>query len=357
MYKICLGLGLGLAVRLLWANPIAVVEPWLSCSLDDAGSIQALGGQISCGSFVPGILGSALRLEATENLCITLPSEPSGAGFPWESGSLDFWFRLEGWQGPLPLGRVPGLVLLEQDGSRYGVWLGQEPATGLVGLIGAAGVDNFCATTDSGYLTYEDLAPHVSPGVWHHLALFWVWSGIPEAGQHRLALFVDGQGYGSAWSEAALPQFPALPESSIRMIINELAQGTCELDELHVFPYWPELGWTVNELSLHYMLNPGQPWYTIAVAQDPPRGFQLAQNTPNPFNPNTTITFQLPQSEFVTLKLYDPAGREVATLLEGVQGQGLHELRFDGSALASGVYYYRLEAGALRETRGMLLLK
>ncbi len=85
--------------------------------------------------------------------------------------------------------------------------------------------------------------------------------------------------------------------------------------------------------------------------------FSLAQNYPNPFNPATTIVFTLPRSEYTTLKIYNILGTEVATLISGKMPAGLHKKIFDGSKLASGVYYYQINAGAFREVKKMVLLR
>ena len=88
-----------------------------------------------------------------------------------------------------------------------------------------------------------------------------------------------------------------------------------------------------------------------------PGQFVLMQNYPNPFNPTTTIAYTLPQAASVRLSVYDLYGREVATLVAGVQAPGRYEETFDASALASGIYFYRIEAGAFRQTRQLILLK
>jgi hypothetical protein len=75
-----------------------------------------------------------------------------------------------------------------------------------------------------------------------------------------------------------------------------------------------------------------------------PGSFRLAQNYPNPFNPSTTLSFDIPQTSFVVLKIFDVLGREVTTAVSGVLKPGSHSARFDGSRYASGVYFYRLEA-------------
>ncbi|MCB0275519.1 MAG: SMP-30/gluconolactonase/LRE family protein [Calditrichaeota bacterium] len=88
-----------------------------------------------------------------------------------------------------------------------------------------------------------------------------------------------------------------------------------------------------------------------------PQGYRLQQNFPNPFNPETVIRYHLSQNARVSLRVFDLSGREVAVLADGEQGAGEHAVRFDGSAVASGVYFYRLESGASAETRKMVLLR
>ena len=88
-----------------------------------------------------------------------------------------------------------------------------------------------------------------------------------------------------------------------------------------------------------------------------PESFALEANYPNPFNPQTTLGFALPQMAQVRLVVYDVLGREVARLLEGTLAAGRHEAVFDASGLPTGVYLYRLEADGYAQTRRMLLVK
>ena len=89
-----------------------------------------------------------------------------------------------------------------------------------------------------------------------------------------------------------------------------------------------------------------------------PAAYSLNQNYPNPFNPSTVISYQLKSAGPVRLTVYDVLGREVRTLVNGEEEeQGAHEVRFDGSGLASGVYMYRLQAGGFVQQRKMLLEK
>jgi hypothetical protein len=89
----------------------------------------------------------------------------------------------------------------------------------------------------------------------------------------------------------------------------------------------------------------------------------LTQNFPNPFNPNTIINYQLPISNFVSLKVYDAIGKEVSTLVNEKQNAGSYEIEFNGEGLPSGIYFYKLEVGSPREarkfveTKRMILLK
>ncbi len=94
-----------------------------------------------------------------------------------------------------------------------------------------------------------------------------------------------------------------------------------------------------------------------------PAGFRLHQNFPNPFNSSTTIEFEITAAGFVSLSVYDVLGRKVSTLVEGALEPGVHRRTFDGNALASGIYFYRLEAVERgrglheRQTRKLLLIR
>jgi hypothetical protein len=88
-----------------------------------------------------------------------------------------------------------------------------------------------------------------------------------------------------------------------------------------------------------------------------PDQFELHQNYPNPFNPSTAISYQLTSAAFVTIKVFDALGQEVATLENEERQSGVHTVRWDGSRSPSGVYFYQLTAGGLRASKTMVLLK
>lgn len=88
-----------------------------------------------------------------------------------------------------------------------------------------------------------------------------------------------------------------------------------------------------------------------------PVEFVLEQNYPNPFNPSTKISYRLPVSSSITLKVYDLTGREVATLVDEYKTAGSYVVDFNAEGLSSGMYFYKLQAGSLVETKKMILLK
>ncbi|HVO76317.1 MAG TPA: carboxypeptidase regulatory-like domain-containing protein [Ignavibacteriaceae bacterium] len=88
-----------------------------------------------------------------------------------------------------------------------------------------------------------------------------------------------------------------------------------------------------------------------------PEFYKLSQNYPNPFNPSTIINYEIPSSGLVTLKIYDVLGREVKTLVSEVKNPGRYNVKFDGSNLSSGLYFYRITTNNFTETKKMLMLK
>jgi hypothetical protein len=93
--------------------------------------------------------------------------------------------------------------------------------------------------------------------------------------------------------------------------------------------------------------------------------YALMQNYPNPFNPTTTIKFSIPNSQLVTIKVYDLLGREISTLVNEEKQPGYYEIKFNGTSLPSGVYFYRLQAGdpsfrsgqGFTQTKKLVLMK
>ncbi|HET9130598.1 MAG TPA: phospholipase D-like domain-containing protein, partial [Terriglobia bacterium] len=88
-----------------------------------------------------------------------------------------------------------------------------------------------------------------------------------------------------------------------------------------------------------------------------PRTTTVSQNYPNPFNPTTNFEMRIAKTGFVTLKVFDVLGREVATILSETKSPGVYTVTWDASKLASGVYLYRMQSGGVLQTRKMILLR
>jgi hypothetical protein len=105
--------------------------------------------------------------------------------------------------------------------------------------------------------------------------------------------------------------------------------------------------------------NTGEPWGDLLTksAAEMPQTFSIKPAYPNPFNPITTLRFSLPQAARVSLSIYDISGRLVTTLVDGWRYAGTHDVTFDGSNSASGIYIYRLNAGDFTASGKMVLVK
>jgi hypothetical protein len=109
-----------------------------------------------------------------------------------------------------------------------------------------------------------------------------------------------------------------------------------------------DINGTVHEYDLTAQATPEAPM---------PVEYALHQNYPNPFNPTTTLSFDLLESGFASLKVYNLLGQEVVTVVNGMMEHGSHIAVFDAADLPSGVYIYRLEAGDFVSQKKMMLMK
>jgi phosphodiesterase/alkaline phosphatase D-like protein len=132
----------------------------------------------------------------------------------------------------------------------------------------------------------------------------------------------------------------------------------------------PDNGWPIDLRSQkEYRLQTPMTSLTVRVlvgldsdiertlAELLPVSYSLAQNYPNPFNPATTIRYGLPQRSMVNLTIFNALGQQVRQLLSEEQAAGYHDVKFEGSGLASGVYFYRIRAGSFVETKKFLLIR
>ena len=111
-----------------------------------------------------------------------------------------------------------------------------------------------------------------------------------------------------------------------------------------------DMGWTILDV-------PGVVTGIRGNESRRPVSFGLSQNFPNPFNPTTVITYNIPRPSHVRLVIYDILGREVETLVNGDKSTGRYQVTFDGSRLPSGVYFYRIQAGSHTATKKLMLIK
>jgi len=147
------------------------------------------------------------------------------------------------------------------------------------------------------------------------------------------------------------------------------------MDEIQIVPYFPEpqgeaVTWasdstgyyTISEGSFpHLYVYPRLIPTDVSRVISLPHNFNLEQNYPNPFNPSTVIRYEIQDVRFVSLKIYDVLGKEVATLVNKEQSAGSYEVEFnpsaDGKEFSSGLYFYKLQSGSFSETKKMLLLR
>ncbi len=179
------------------------------------------------------------------------------------------------------------------------------------------------------------------------LSLFWsvgVWSSSNSTGRGQILAL-----------PAFIPQ-PITISSSVPGFNRhpDVASGIFRNDAYHIWCVWENNQDSVWKL---YGCYASFSFFAVDEKTNAPGAFVLHQNYPNPFNPVTTIGFRVQSSGRVILKVYDVLGREVATLVDGIQDSGFKAVEFDGSNLPSGIYFYRLQWNGASLTRKALLLR
>ena len=180
----------------------------------------------------------------------------------------------------------------------------------------------------------SETAITVDPKNPNHLMATWNEYGTGSTAKPGWAFSTDG---GKTWS----PADDGLTDNSVGCLLvsdSDLVAGT-----------W---GTSVWRWPLSQLLTAVRP-----IVNQVPIAFNLAQNYPDPFNPTTVIEYTIPKDYHVTLKIYEVLGQEVKTLVNQDQRVGRYSVNFNGSRLASGVYFYRLVAGNHVITKKMLMIK
>lgn len=149
-----------------------------------------------------------------------------------------------------------------------------------------------------------------------------------------------------------------LPKDSIKLIVQFVMHVTKSVNTLQYFAdslFFYSNSINKNKLAIVTLSD----YAGVGVEEEKalPNKIHLYQNYPNPFNPKTIIMFSLSNSNYVSLEVYDLLGRRITELVNKYLTPGYYEIQFEGNDLASGIYYYKLNAGIYSQSKKMLLLK
>jgi predicted GH43/DUF377 family glycosyl hydrolase len=267
------------------------------------------------------------------------------------------WWEEEGIHG----------VCVETDGSSYSMWYeGYSLNPTVVGMGYAESIDGITWQKDTlnnplflkGELGEWDEGGIHMPNVILIDSMYYMYFG-------GMNMNWGGRKIGMATSHFENQQWTKYP---LNPILSPSAVGWDNkwVEEGRVF----QIG---DTLWMWYAANNLSDLWQIGLAKSPiepvsveneisqPTEFILEQNYPNPFNPSTVISYQLPVSSDVTLKVYDILGNEIATLVDDYKPAGRYEVEFQSSVdirqLASGIYFYKLQAGDYKAVKKMILIK
>ncbi len=215
------------------------------------------------------------------------------------------------------------------------------------------------ATKKMAYYYRESEAPYVGvkvmgqdPSSFH--VLDWdTYSSDPEA---------DVATDSTRWLMTSQPGFDAPLVAGVNGSFFNLNFGTADIDPASSVTYTMAYLYSTSLSGLQAAADAAVARFNGTNAVRPtssnvPERTSLEQNYPNPFNPSSTIEFAIAKESLVSLKVYNMLGQEVGTIVNSRLAPGHYTFRFDGSTLASGVYFYRLAAGSFVQTKHMILLK
>ncbi len=153
----------------------------------------------------------------------------------------------------------------------------------------------------------------------------------------------------------------SIPLNPIAMNLDNLIISSVELDGIEYTSYDSENRLLVIEQSIggefKVTFDVDESVDVASSGNEVPIEFSLSQNYPNPFNPSTTISFALPKTGIVSLKIYNAIGQEVAELVNREMNAGMQSVNFEASHLSSGLYFYRISAGNFADVKKMMLIK
>lgn len=282
-----------------------------------------------------------------------LHSSDDGATWsPSTAGVANIFMSVALWADTVIAGAYAGPVAISlSGGSAWGVEVLGNPPNNAPAFYGVS-----FATSRTAIMVGQFTGPSVGPLILRtdNMGFTWIRQTNPPVGALRSVAFIGpNAGYivgdggsilasvdtGDTWTE----QPSGVTAGLNGVAFSDAAHGLAVGDSGTVLQAAPQ--------GVTGIADPG------VRAQAPGEGYRVSQNYPNPFNPSTRIQFHLAGPTAVSLKVFDVSGREIATLVDGFQHGGDHEVTFDASLLASGPYFYRMAAGGHVSTGRMLLVK
>ncbi len=195
------------------------------------------------------------------------------------------------------------------------------------------------------YDTTESIRPSLTFDVNNSPHVLWY---LRERANSRSSVLYSTRASGSGpWTRPVSLSIPVVADPG-ESVIRADAQGG-------VHALWGK-GWSSRDRGIYYTHRSTVDGIEH-VSDGYPFEFTLEQNYPNPFNPCTTIRISLPERSVVRVTVYNPLGQEAAAIFDGTLDAGVHSLPFEGSHLASGMYFYRIQTRGFMATKGMMLIK
>ncbi len=291
---------------------------------------------------VAGQVGNAIDFaKGPDSVYIKVPSNSNVAFDSTESFSISMLVKAD------PVANQNEQWLLQKGQLKY--WYGMEFKQGQVRLA----VDDDVTKTQLGVdITNLKLNNFVitswPPNQWVHLV------GVRDLQEDSLKIYIDGELAGSIKDNTDMNIY-----SDSMLTIGNYPGSTInkldgQLDDLKMYNFALSPA-AVKAIYDAYKL--GTPVSVASGETAIPDRYALNQNFPNPFNPSTVIRFQIPKEAHVLLTVYNILGQRVTTLVNKNLKSGIHNVTFDASNLASGIYFYRLEANDYSQVMKMMLLK
>jgi hypothetical protein len=193
---------------------------------------------------------------------------------------------------------------------------------------------------------------HVADGNWHHIAVT-----VDRTDPSGIKFYKDGIMISMAdptTNPGTITAISPLRIGSLSFTVGDLFKGS--LDEIELFNrvLTPQ---EVNSIYSAGSAGKCKPTTDIKESEKIPEKFDMMQCYPNPFNPSTTISYNIPRVSFVKIAVYDILGKEIRVLVNEAKSPGQYEIVFDAKGLSSGIYFYVIRTGEFTQSKKMILMK